>query len=183
MSWLLNATSAFDKLRNQAHSGDPVRSIYEIEVPGIDGNPMDLSSFKGKHLLIVNVASECGFTGQYKGLEELHQHYGESLTVLGVPCNQFGSQEPGSEQEIQAFCSREFRVSFPMTAKLKVKGSSQHHLYRWLTRKELNGVRNSRILWNFHKFLVGPDGRWLGSFPSTTPPDSSRITKHLEKGK
>ncbi len=180
MGWLLNSTSAFDKLRNRGESQNSRPSLYDIEVQGIEGNPIDWEPLKGKFLLFVNVASECGFTGQYAALERLYQEFSDRLVVIGAPCNQFGGQEPGSEEEIQEFCSREFRVTFPMTAKLKVKGSAAHPLYRWLTRKELNGVRNSRILWNFHKFLISPGGKLIGSFASTTSPESRKITSLLK---
>ncbi len=181
MGWLLDSTSAFDKLRNRNDRGKPSQSLYDIELQGIDGRPMDWKPLKGKFLLFVNVASECGFTGQYAALERLYQAHKDRLVVIGAPCNQFGGQEPGSEEDIQEFCSREFRISFPMTAKIKVKGSGMHPLYRWLTRKELNGLRNSRILWNFHKFLVSPEGRLLGSFASTTSPESRKITALLKE--
>ena len=114
---------------------EPMESIYDIALEGIDGKPLDLSQYKGKKILFVNVASECGFTGQYDGLQELYENYNDKLVIIGLPCNQFGSQEPGSEQEIQSFCLANYGVEFPMASKVEVKGRNQHPLYQWLTKK------------------------------------------------
>ena len=124
-------------------------SIYDIEINDISGNPIDLKQFRGKHILFVNVASECGFTPQYAGLEELHQQFNKNLVVIGLPCNQFGGQEPGTEKEIQQFCAIKFGVSFLLTEKIDVKGEGKHQLYSWLTDKNKNGKSSSSVKWNF----------------------------------
>jgi glutathione peroxidase len=124
-------------------------SIYDIKIEGIDGKIIDLNKYKGKKMLFVNVASECGFTKQYKGLQELYTTYKDNLVVIGLPCNQFGGQEPGAAIEIETFCSLNFGVDFPLTAKIKVKGKEQHKLYQWLTIKAENGEKNSSVKWIF----------------------------------
>ena len=136
-------------------------TLYDIKINSLQGKPIDFSAFKNKHILFVNVASKCGFTPQYKGLEELYKTYKDQLMVIGVPCNQFGKQEPGSSDEIQEFCEVIYGVSFLMTEKIDVKGSNQHPLYAWLTNKELNGKKNSSVKWNFQKYLIGPNGEFL----------------------
>ena len=155
-------------------------SIYDIKINGLNGKPLELSKFKGKHILFVNVASKCGFTPQYKDLQELYESYQDKLTVIGVPCNQFGKQEPGNAKEIESFCEINYGVSFPITEKIDVKGSSQHPLYAWLTQKELNGKTNSKVKWNFQKYLVDPQGQFVDYYFSMTSPTSSKITKHLK---
>ena len=129
-------------------------SIYDIEINTIEGKSIDLSSFKDKHILFVNVASKCGFTSQYKDLQKLSDTYPNKLVVIGSPCNQFGSQEPGDASQIQTFCERNFGVTFLITEKIDVKGKKQHPLYNWLTNKELNGRKSSNVKWNFQKYLV-----------------------------
>jgi glutathione peroxidase len=116
-------------------------TLYDITINALDGTPIDLASFKGKHLLFVNVASECGFTNQYKDLQKLSDTYPDTLVVIGSPCNQFGNQEPGDATEIQSFCERNFGVTFLLTEKIDVKGNQQHPLYTWLTSKDLNGKK------------------------------------------
>ena len=118
-------------------------SLYAIEINSLEGNPINLSDYKGKHILFVNVASECGFTGQYSDLQKLYETYQDQLMIIGVPCNQFGSQEPGSADQIQSFCSKNYGVTFLMTEKIDVKGKNQHPLYKWLTDKDLNGIFRS----------------------------------------
>ncbi|MGB0897189.1 MAG: glutathione peroxidase [Flavobacteriaceae bacterium] len=154
-------------------------NLYDIKINSLTNDPINFSDFKGKKLLIVNTASECGFTKQYKQLQELHDTYKDMLVVIGVPCNQFGGQEPGSAIQIQEFCSLNFGVTFLMTEKIKVKGEEQHPLYNWLTSKELNGVKNSSVKWNFQKYLIDEDGKFIDVFYSMTKPDSQSITKHL----
>ena len=129
-------------------------SIYNIKINNIDGNPIDLNTYRGKFILFVNVASECGFTGQYEDLQKLYDTYQDKLMVIGVPCNQFGGQEPGSAKTIQSFCKKNYGVTFLITEKVDVKGKNQHPLYEWLTNKDLNGVENTSVKWNFHKYLV-----------------------------
>jgi glutathione peroxidase len=126
------------------------------------------------------VASECGFTPQYADLQNLSETYKDKLVVIGVPCNQFGNQEPGTSEEIQTFCSVNYGVEFLMTEKIEVKGENQHPLYQWLTNKELNGVKNSTVKWNFQKYLVDEEGNYIDYYYSVTKPLSSKITKHLQ---
>jgi glutathione peroxidase len=146
-------------------------SIYDIEVETIDGEHKSLSEHRGKVMLVVNTASKCGFTPQYEGLEQLYRsHADEGLVVLGFPCDQFGHQEPGNEQEIQEFCSTRFDVSFPMHAKVEVNGSERHPLYTHLEDEAPGILGTRRIKWNFTKFLVDREGHVLERFsPSTTP--------------
>lgn len=157
----------------------PNESLYDIKIEGIDGKLIDLNQYKGKKILFVNVASKCGFTNQYDGLQELYSEYKDKLVVIGLPCNQFGSQEPGKESEIQSFCKLNFGVEFPMTEKIDVKGDNQHSLYQWLTQKEKNGKMNSSVKWNFQKYLVDEEGRMIDVFYSITKPMSTKITNHL----
>ncbi|HCY80831.1 MAG TPA: glutathione peroxidase [Xanthomarina gelatinilytica] len=155
-------------------------SFYDISINSLTGEPIDLSSFKGKKILIVNTASECGFTGQYEGLQELYNTYKDKLVVIGVPCNQFGGQEPGTASEIQSFCKQNYGVTFLMTEKVDVKGENQHPLYKWLTNKELNGVSSSSVKWNFQKYLIDEKGNLIDYYYSITSPTSTKITKHLK---
>ena len=155
-------------------------NIYDIEIKSLQNTPIQLSDFKGKYILFVNVASKCGFTPQYKDLEKLHNSYKESIVVIGVPCNQFGKQEPGNNQEIKEFCQLNYGVSFLMTEKINVKQTNQHPLYTWLTSKRLNNKKNSSVKWNFQKYLVSPDGKLIDYYFSITSPLSSKITKHLK---
>lgn len=154
-------------------------NIYDIEMNSLQNNPIQLSDFKGKHILFVNVASKCGFTPQYKDLEKLHQEYKDNLVVIGVPCNQFGKQEPGNADEIEEFCQVNYGVSFLITEKVDVKGANQHPLYTWLTSKDLNGKKSSSVKWNFQKYFISPEGEFIDYFFSITKPTSSKITKHL----
>ena len=154
-------------------------SIYDITINSLDGSTIDLALFKGKHLLFVNVASECGFTNQYKDLQRLSDTYSDKLVVIGSPCNNFGKQEPGNASEIQTFCTRNYGVTFLLTEKINVKGSNQHLLYQWLTNKDLNGKKNSTVKWNFQKYLVNEEGKLIDYYFSITKPMSSKITKHL----
>ncbi|WP_417854608.1 glutathione peroxidase [Xanthomarina gelatinilytica] len=155
-------------------------SLYDISINSLTGEAIDLSSFKGKKILIVNTASECGFTGQYEGLQELYNTYKDKLVVIGVPCNQFGGQEPGTASEIQSFCKQNYGVTFLMTEKVDVKGENQHPLYKWLTSKELNGVSSSSVKWNFQKYLIDEKGNLIDYYYSITSPTSTKITKHLK---
>jgi len=157
-----------------------MKSIYDIKINSLQGKPINLKDFEGKHILFVNVASKCGFTPQYKGLEELHQNYKDKLVVIGIPCNQFGSQEPGSSEEIQEFCEVNYGVSFLITEKIDVKGQNQHPLYSWLTNKDFNSKKSSSVKWNFQKYLVDNNGKLIDYYFSITKPTSSKITKHLK---
>ena len=164
-------------LRPQKHKK---MNLYDIQINSLDGSPINLGDFKGQYLLFVNVASECGFTGQYEGLQRLYDNYKGKLMVVGVPCNQFGQQEPGSYQQIKSFCKENYGVSFLMTEKIEVKGKHQHPLYQWLTDKNLNGVKTSSVKWNFQKYMIGKEGEFIDYFYSMTRPTSSKITKLIQ---
>ena len=144
-------------------------TLGDFSATSLEGAPLPLKSFSGKAVLVVNVASQCGLTPQYAGLEKLHQEFAaKGLVVLGLPCNQFGAQEPGTEQEIADFCETHFGVSFPMTSKVEVNGKGRHPLYAWL----IGATGGADIGWNFEKFLVGRDGRSVQRFsPKVTPED------------
>lgn len=159
-------------------------SIFTIPVTTIDGQETTLADYQGKVLMIVNVASKCGFTHQYKGLEAIYQkHKDRGFVVLGFPCNQFGGQEPGSEAEIKSFCSLTYNVTFPMFAKVDVNGDGEHPLYKLLKSEKGGLLGFDAIKWNFTKFLVGRDGNVEGRYAPTTTPESleSEIEKLLQK--
>jgi len=149
------------------------QSIYDFKVNSLDGNPIDFSQYKGKTLLIVNTASECGYTPQYADLQKLHETFGDKVTILGFPANNFGGQEPGSNTEIASFCKKNYGVTFQMFEKISVKGSDQHPLYAWL--KEKTGQEPG---WNFSKYLVKPDGT-IKFFKSSVKPMDAQITSEL----
>jgi glutathione peroxidase len=154
-------------------------TIYDFEAQQIDGKPVSLKQFKGKVLLIVNTASACGFTPQFAGLQELHDAYGkQGLVVLGFPSNQFGAQDPGSNEEIAEFCQLNFGVSFPMMAKIDVNGTGAHPLYQWLTSQAKGFLGSAGIKWNFTKFLIGKDGAVLKRYAPQDPP--SALKKDIE---
>jgi glutathione peroxidase len=156
-----------------------MNSIYDFEALAIDGQPVALSAHKGQVMLIVNTASACGFTPQFAGLEQLHQSYAaQGLAVLGFPCNQFGSQDPGSNEDIGAFCQRNFGVSFQMMEKIKVNGNEAHPLYQWLTAEAPGILGSKAIKWNFTKFLVGKDGRVIKRYAPQDAP--KKIAKDIE---
>ena len=156
------------------------QSIYDSKINTIDGVSIDFNDFKGKYILFVNVASKCGFTKQYAQLEELYQAYKNDLVVIGLPCNQFGGQEPGDAQEIKSFCTENFGVSFIITEKINTKGSEIHPIYAWLTDKKLNSKVNSTVKWNFQKYLLNREGKLIDYFYSTTSPLSAKITNQLK---
>jgi glutathione peroxidase len=146
-------------------------TAHDFSATSIDGIEQQLVDYKGKVILVVNTASQCGFTGQYKGLEELYRTYADrGLVVLGFPCDQFGHQEPGDEEEIAAFCERNFGVTFPLFAKIDVNGPDAHPLYQWL-RSEQSGLIGDKIKWNFTKFLIDPEGNVVRRYGTTTTPD------------
>ena len=156
------------------------KSIYEHELKSIDGKTTSLAEHKGKVILMVNVASRCGFTRQYRGLEELYDKYKDKgLVVCGFPCNQFGGQEPGSEAEIKEFCSTKFGVSFPMYSKIDVNGPNRHPIYADIIGD--NGPLKGNIKWNFGKILVGKDGKPIDRFGSMTSPTSKKLIKAIEE--
>ncbi len=152
-------------------------SIYEFTLNDIDGKPMPLQSLQGKAVLVVNVASQCGYTPQYAGLEALYQKYKDrGFVIVGVPANNFGGQEPGTNQEIKQFCSRKYSVTFPMLAKVSVKGADMTPLYQYLT-----STRGGDVKWNFTKFLIGKEGRVLARFEPAVAPDAAELTAAVEK--
>lgn len=155
------------------------QTIYDIKINSLQGQPIDLQQFKGKKILFVNVASKCGFTSQYRDLQKLQETYKDSLVIIGVPCNQFGKQEPGNSEEIQEYCETNYGVTFLITEKIKVKGEDQHPLYQWLTTKTINGKQNSTVKWNFQKYLIDENGKFLNYYYSITNPTSSRLIKYL----
>lgn len=166
-----------NKVPKIGQTQEPVSPIYDIEINALDGKPLDLSQYKGKKLMIVNVASKCGLTPQYEELQQLHEQYGDKVTLLGVPCNQFLNQEPGSSEEIATFCSKNYGVTFQLAEKVDVKGKDQHPLYQWLTQKAINGVEDSEVKWNFQKYLIDENGRLEAVFsPKTTPLDDEIIS-------
>ncbi|NVK64958.1 MAG: glutathione peroxidase [Flavobacteriales bacterium] len=155
-------------------------SVYDIKINSLEGEALDLNDYKGKKLLIVNVASKCGYTPQYKDLQQLHEKYGDKVTILGVPCNQFMNQEPGTAEEIATFCERNYGVTFQLTEKVDVKGKDQHPLYEWLTDKSKNGLEDSTVKWNFQKYIISENGELEAVFGSKVNPMSEEITTYFE---
>ncbi|MCT9870682.1 glutathione peroxidase [Paenarthrobacter aurescens] len=155
-------------------------SLYSIPLTFNDGSEADFGRFEGKAVLVVNVASECGYTRQYAGLEELYGKYrGQGLEILGVPCNQFGGQEPGADEQIAEFCERNFGVTFPLTSKANVLGKQQHPLFAELTRDE--DGQPAKVKWNFEKFVINRGGELVARFPSAVEPDSEDLVEAVEK--
>ncbi len=159
-------------------SGEP--SIHSFKVTSIEGKTIDFSKFKGKKILVVNTASKCGFTPQYEALEKVYETYKDKLVIVGFPANNFGSQEPGTDGEIQEFCKARFGVKFPLASKISVKGDDTAPIYKWLTSKAENGVLDATISWNFNKFLLDENGKMIAYFPSKVTPDSEEILKYLK---
>lgn len=155
-------------------------SVYDFKVAGLDGKEIDLSKYKGKKLLLVNTASECGYTPQYADLQKLYDKYKDKLVVIGFPANNFGGQEPGSNEQIGAFCKKNYGVTFPMAAKVSVKGEDAAPLFKYLTEEAKRlGTPDPVIKWNFTKFLVDEKGKLVKVFPSKVNPTSEEITVHL----
>ena len=157
------------------------KTVYDYLLKDIKGNDLNLSHFKGKKILLVNTASACGFTPQYAQLEELYKNFNNKVEVIGLPCNDFGAQEPGSENEIDQFCELNFKVSFPLTSKVKILGNYPHPLYEFLMKKELNGYRDSEVKWNFQKYLINEKGNLIKIFFSAVDPLSEEILTLIEK--
>lgn len=155
-------------------------TIHQFKVPSIEGKTIDFASFKGKKILVVNTASKCGYTPQYEGLEKLYKENKDKLVIVGVPANNFGEQEPGTNEDIQEFCKVRFGVTFPLTSKVEVVGDNIHPLYKWLTTKEQNGVLDATVAWNFNKFLLDENGKLLAYFPSKVLPEGEEIKKYLQ---
>lgn len=159
----------------------PMTSFYDLQAETLEGEPFSFSELRGKRVLVVNTASKCGYTPQYEPLEELHKRYADQgLVILGFPCNQFGRQEPGSATDIREFCTRNYGVSFQMMSKVDVKGDEQHPVYAWLTQKELNGVGNHSVRWNFHKFLINEKGELVAALGSGADPLGDEVVAFVE---
>ena len=155
-------------------------SVYDFKVPALSGGTIDLSSYKGKKLLIVNTASKCGFTPQYEDLQKLYEKYKDKLVIVGFPANDFGGQEPGTNSEIQEFCKKNYGVTFPMAAKVDVVGENTAPLFKYLTEEAIKmGTPSPVIQWNFTKFLIDENGKLIAVFPSKVKPMSEEITSHL----
>ncbi len=155
-----------------------MQSIHQFSTTSIEGKTLEMSAFKGRKMLIVNVASACGYTPQYAQLQELHNHFSDKIAVIGFPCNDFGAQESGSEAEIQEFCTVRFGVTFPLSAKIEIK-NNPHSIYNFLTKKELNGVEDSDVRWNFQKYLLNENGELMSVFPSSVSPLDEAIVDVL----
>ena len=156
-------------------------SIYDFKVTALDGGTIDFSQFKGKKILIVNTASKCGFTPQYEALEKLSKQYKDKLVIVGFPANNFFWQEPGSNKDITAFCQKNYGVTFAMAAKISVKGREMAPIYRWLMEKKYNGYADSKVKWNFQKYLVDENGKLVAIFYSATKPDDKEVIEAIEK--
>ena len=161
---------------------DDSKSIYQFKVTDIDGKEFDLSTLKGKKVMIVNTASKCGLTPQYEQLEKIYQQYKDkNFTIIGFPANDFMSQEPGSNEEIATFCQKNYGVSFPMMSKISVKGKDMHPVYHFLTEKDKNGLEDSKVEWNFQKYLIDENGHLEKVISPRIQPDDESITSWIEK--
>lgn len=160
-------------------NSNATQSVYNYSISSLMGDDIDMKTLKGKKVLFVNVASKCGYTPQYAELQELSEKHGDKVTVIGLPCNQFGGQEPGSAEDIARFCTSNYGVTFTITEKIDVKGKNQHPLYGWLTQKELNGVEDSEVKWNFQKYLVSENGELLKVYSSSVKPMGKELTSAL----
>lgn len=155
-------------------------SIYELSFISLTGEEIKLSSFKGKKIMIVNVASRCGFTPQYAELEKIQQKYKDKLQIIGFPCNQFAGQEPGDSKQIKEFCTSNYGITFPISEKINVKGNNKHPIFQWLTNKNLNGWNSQSPSWNFCKYIISEDGQLMAYLSSKVLPDSKEIESYLE---
>jgi glutathione peroxidase len=162
-------------------TGTAQTTLYDFSVTDIEGNQFDFSQLKGRKVMIVNTASKCGLTPQYEGLESLYEHYkDQGFTIVGFPANNFASQEPGTDEEIQDFCQKNYGVTFPMMSKISVKGKDMHPLYKWLTSKDLNGIQNSSVKWNFQKYLIDESGNLVKVIQPATKPNDPSIVSWIE---
>jgi glutathione peroxidase len=166
-------------MNDSSVAAQPVPTIYDFKVPALDGTTIDFAAFKGKKILIVNTASECGYTPQYEGLQKLYTKFGGRVVVVGFPCNDFGGQEPGTGGEIKAFCQKNYGVTFPLAEKVTVKGAGIAPIFQWLTTKSFNGVMDAEIKWNFTKFLIDGEGKLVAKFDSRVDPFAPEITSKL----
>lgn len=175
------AILGFTVSASAADKGDNVSSALAFKMKGIDGKEVDLAQYKGKVVLFVNVASKCGNTPQYSTLQKLYEaHSKDGLVIIGVPANEFGKQEPGSDEEIAKFCDSKYHVTFPLLSKVVVKGEGITPLYQFLTSQETAPVKAGPVSWNFEKFLVGRDGKVVGRFSPKTKPDDESVTKAIK---
>ncbi len=157
------------------------KSIYDFKVEGLTGNTINMADYKGKKILIVNTASECGYTPQYADLQKLSEKYKGKLVIVGFPANNFGGQEPGSNKDISSFCKKNYGVTFPMAAKISVKGDDKAPIYVWLTQKQYNGFKDSEVKWNFNKYLINEKGELVGVYESRVKPMDAELTAAIEK--
>ncbi len=181
---LLCAVFAINIMTNvsDASSGLKAKSVLDFKMKNIEGKDVKLSKYKGKVILLVNTASKCGYTPQYEGLQKIYDKYkDQGFIILGFPANNFGAQEPGSNEEIKEFCTMKYKVTFPIFAKISVKGDDIDPLYSFLTSKETNPVFGGDITWNFNKFLVGANGKLLARFSSKDKPEGETVTKAIEE--
>jgi len=165
---------------NNPNENNNLPTIYEFKVAGLMGDTIDLSQFQGKKILVVNTASKCGLTPQYEGLEKLYQHYKDRLVIIGFPANDFMGQEPGTNEDIQSFCQKNYGVSFPMAAKITLKGEEMAPIYQWLTQKSLNGVMDTEVAWNFQKYLIDENGHLIAYFHPKTDPWDEELIKLID---
>ena len=169
----------FNSSLSASPENQSISSIYDIKLESISGVDLDLETFRGKKILIVNVASNCGFTSQYKALQNLYDQYGDKIEVIAIPCNDFGGQEPGSSKEIIEFCNLNYSTTFPIMAKSNIKSTPQHPLYTWLSDPSLNGWNKKLPSWNFCKYLINEKGELTHFFKSNISPTSKKITSLL----
>jgi glutathione peroxidase len=174
-----NDRPAIDRACAKTEAGVTAKSIYDFKVEALDGGTIDFAKYKGKKILVVNTASKCGFTPQYEGLEKLYEKYQDKLVVVGFPANNFGGQEPGTNTEIKEFCKKNYGVTFPMAAKVSVKGDDTAPIFKWLCSKAENGVLDAEIKWNFGKFLLDENGHLIAYFSSKVEPMSEELTSKL----
>ncbi len=183
---LLFGTSCKKANKNTSPEPDPKvtytpKEIYHYSYTSIDGKPVDISSFKGKKIMFVNTASFCGNTPQYEKLEALYKLYSSKLVIIGFPCNQFGNQEPGADSTIEEFCFNIYGITFPMSGKIDVKGPQRDSIYIWLSEKDFNGVKTTTIDWNFQKYLVDENGKFMEMFSNTMQPDDPKIIAAINR--
>lgn len=178
---LLSGCLGFGTVKKHPVNTIAPSSFYDLKAKGIDGNEIDFSQYNGKKVLIVNTASKCGFTPQYKELEKFYKQYKNRVEVIGFPCNDFGGQEPGQEEEIKNFCEKNYGVTFQLFSKISVKGKDQSPVYKWLTDPALNGWNKSAPVWNFCKYLINEHGELVGFYGSTVKPFDKNILEEIEK--
>lgn len=184
LSFLIMATAGNSKPHPMNTPGDPnataAKSIYDFTIKSLDGGTIDFSQFKGKKILIVNTASKCGFTPQYKGLEALYKAHKDNLVIVGFPSDNFGGQEYQEDGQIKDFCEKNFGVTFPLTTRVDVKGDNATPVFKYLCHKSENGVLDATISWNFNKFIIDENGNLLAHFDSKVTPDSPELLKYIQ---